>query len=87
MRAVIRRDKQLVCDEIADLKPDQGQVLVRTLACGHYLIPTWRMAGRTSAVEEEKALALLSQLLHRVGLQVVLDHREPILAKGGGDFV
>lgn len=34
MRAVIRRDKQLVCDEIADLKPDQGQVLVRTLACG-----------------------------------------------------
>lgn len=34
MRAVIRRDKQLVCDEIADLKPDQGQILVRTLACG-----------------------------------------------------
>jgi threonine dehydrogenase-like Zn-dependent dehydrogenase len=34
MRAVIRRDKQLVCDEIADLKPDQGQVLVKTLACG-----------------------------------------------------
>ena len=34
MRAVIRRNKQLVCDEIADLKPDQGQVLVRTLACG-----------------------------------------------------
>ena len=34
MRAVIRRNKQLICDEIADLKPDQGQVLVRTLACG-----------------------------------------------------
>ena len=34
MRAVIRRNKQLVCDEIAELKPDQGQVLVRTLACG-----------------------------------------------------
>ena len=34
MRAVIRRDKQLVCDEIADLRPDQGQVLVKTLACG-----------------------------------------------------
>jgi len=34
MRAVIRREKQLVCDEIADLRPDQGQVLVKTLACG-----------------------------------------------------
>ncbi|MBT9472313.1 MAG: zinc-binding dehydrogenase [Pseudomonadota bacterium] len=34
MRAVIRRNKQLVCDEVQDLKPDQGQVLVRTLACG-----------------------------------------------------
>lgn len=34
MRAVIRRNKQLVCDEIDDLKPDAGQVLVRTLACG-----------------------------------------------------
>ena len=34
MRAVIRRNKQLVCDEIADLAPEAGQVLVRTLACG-----------------------------------------------------
>ena len=34
MRAVIRRNKQLVCDEIAELKPGAGQVLVRTLACG-----------------------------------------------------
>ncbi|WP_374533477.1 zinc-binding dehydrogenase [Phenylobacterium sp.] len=34
MRAVIRRNKQLVCDEIAELKPEAGQVLVRTLACG-----------------------------------------------------
>jgi 2-desacetyl-2-hydroxyethyl bacteriochlorophyllide A dehydrogenase len=34
MRAVIRRNKQLVCDEIADLEPAEGQVLVRTLACG-----------------------------------------------------
>lgn len=34
MRAVIRRNKQLVCDDIPDLTPDQGQVLVRTLACG-----------------------------------------------------
>jgi threonine dehydrogenase-like Zn-dependent dehydrogenase len=34
MRAVIRRNKQLVCDEIAELTPGQGQVLVRTLACG-----------------------------------------------------
>jgi len=34
MKAVIRRDKRLVCDEIADLKPAEGQVLVKTLACG-----------------------------------------------------
>lgn len=34
MRAVIRRNKQLVCDEIGELKPDTGQVLVNTLACG-----------------------------------------------------
>lgn len=34
MRAVIRRNKQLVCDEIGELKPDTGQVLVKTLACG-----------------------------------------------------
>jgi 2-desacetyl-2-hydroxyethyl bacteriochlorophyllide A dehydrogenase len=34
MRAVIRRNKQLVCDEIAELTPGAGQVLVRTLACG-----------------------------------------------------
>lgn len=34
MRAVIRRNRQLVCDEIAELEPAEGQVLVRTLACG-----------------------------------------------------
>lgn len=34
MRAVVRRNKQLVCDEIPELEPAEGQVLVRTLACG-----------------------------------------------------
>lgn len=34
MRAVIRRDKQLVCDEIGALTPAAGQTLVKTLACG-----------------------------------------------------
>jgi threonine dehydrogenase-like Zn-dependent dehydrogenase len=34
MKAVIRRNKQLVCDEIGELAPDAGQVLVKTLACG-----------------------------------------------------
>src|SRR5436190_7815509 len=34
MRAVVRRNKALVCDEVADLVPAEGQVLVRTLACG-----------------------------------------------------
>jgi threonine dehydrogenase-like Zn-dependent dehydrogenase len=34
MKAVVRRNRQLVCDEIADVAPEAGQVLVRTLACG-----------------------------------------------------
>ncbi|WP_304187599.1 alcohol dehydrogenase catalytic domain-containing protein, partial [Phenylobacterium aquaticum] len=34
MRAVIRRNKQLICEEIAELTPGAGQVLVKTLACG-----------------------------------------------------
>jgi threonine dehydrogenase-like Zn-dependent dehydrogenase len=34
MKAVIRRDRRLVCDEIPELEPGEGQVLVRTLACG-----------------------------------------------------
>lgn len=34
MRAAVMRDHKLVVDEIADPVPEQGQVLVRTLACG-----------------------------------------------------
>ncbi|MEO8115277.1 MAG: zinc-binding dehydrogenase [Phenylobacterium sp.] len=34
MRAVVRRNRQLVCDEIGELTPAEGQVLVSTLACG-----------------------------------------------------
>ena len=34
MRAVIRRNKQLICDEIPNLVPGPGQILVKTLACG-----------------------------------------------------
>ena len=34
MRAVIRRNKRLVYEEIPDLIPGPGQLLVRTLACG-----------------------------------------------------
>jgi threonine dehydrogenase-like Zn-dependent dehydrogenase len=34
MRAVVRRNRKLVCDEIGELQPAEGQVLVRTLACG-----------------------------------------------------
>ncbi len=34
MRAVVRRNKALVCDEIAELEPAEGQILVKTLACG-----------------------------------------------------
>jgi len=34
MRAVVMRNKQLVLDEVADPVPEQGEILVRTLACG-----------------------------------------------------
>ncbi len=34
MKAAIARDKRIVCDDVPDLAPEQGQVLVRTLACG-----------------------------------------------------
>ena len=34
MRAVVMRDKQLVVDDVEDLRPRPGQVLARTLACG-----------------------------------------------------
>jgi len=34
MRAVVRRNKQLVCADIAELTPGPGQVLAKTLCCG-----------------------------------------------------
>ena len=34
MRAVVRRNKQLVCADIEDLTPGPGQVLAKTLCCG-----------------------------------------------------
>jgi threonine dehydrogenase-like Zn-dependent dehydrogenase len=34
MRAVVARSGRLVCEEIADLTPQAGQVLVKTLCCG-----------------------------------------------------
>lgn len=34
MRAVVRRNKQLVCDEVPDPVPGPGEVLVKSLACG-----------------------------------------------------
>lgn len=34
MRAVVRRQKTLVCDEVAEPVPGPGEVLVKSLACG-----------------------------------------------------
>ena len=34
MRAVVARNKELHCEEIAELTPQAGQALVRTLSCG-----------------------------------------------------
>ena len=34
MQAVIRRGQTLVCEAVADLVPQTGQTLVKTLCCG-----------------------------------------------------
>ena len=34
MRAVVMRNQGLVVDTVPEPEPDQGQVLVKTLACG-----------------------------------------------------
>lgn len=34
MKAVVMRDKQLQVDSLANPEPGQGEVLVKTLACG-----------------------------------------------------
>jgi len=58
MRAAVMREKKIVVDEVPDLEPGPGQVLVRTLACGicgsdlHALLHADEMA----AVAEECGL-------------------------------
>ncbi len=62
MKAAIARDKRIICDEIPDLVPAEGQVLVRTLACGicgsdlHALRHADVVAGLYRAVGVENAL-------------------------------
>ena len=63
MRAVVRRQKQLICDEIAEPVPAAGQVLARTLACGicgsdlhalhhfEHMLELGRRAGSLSTVD------------------------------------
>ncbi len=53
MRACVMRDHKLVVDDVADPRPEPGQVLVRTLACGicgsdlHFLRHAEAMAQMT----------------------------------------
>ncbi len=56
MRAAVLRDRQLVTDELPDPTPAEGQVLVKTLACGicgsdlHYLKNAGQMADLSAAL-------------------------------------
>ena len=66
MRAVVRREKRLVCTEIADPEPGPGQVLARTLACGvcgsdlhalhsfEHMLELGRRTGAAVSVDPEK---------------------------------
>eukprot|EP01037_Dinobryon_pediforme_P014381 gene14381-14504_t len=66
MRAVVRRDRKLVCDEIADPIPGPGQTLVRTLSCGicgsdlhalhhlEHMLDSGRRAGALDRVDPTK---------------------------------
>ena len=55
MRACVMRDNRLVVDDVADPRPEAGQLLVRNLACGicgsdlHFL----RHAGKMAALTDE----------------------------------
>lgn len=63
MRAVVRRGRKLVCDDIADPVPGAGQTLVKTLACGicgsdlhalhhlEHMLETGRRAGALDRVD------------------------------------
>lgn len=88
MRAVIRRGGKLVCDDIADLKPDAGQALVKTLACGicgsdlhalHYMehmIDMTRRAGGSDRLNPSQDIVFGHEFCAEI-----LDH-----GPGGGRF-
>lgn len=66
MRAVIRRGRQLICDDIADPVPGPGQTLVKTLSCGicgsdlhalhhlEHMLDAGRRAGALDRVDPAK---------------------------------
>lgn len=70
MRAVVKRGTRLVLDEIADLTPGPGQVLVRTLACGicgsdlhmlhhmEHMFALGRRAGSPSTTDPDKDIVM-----------------------------
>ncbi|MGH9018231.1 MAG: alcohol dehydrogenase catalytic domain-containing protein, partial [Acidimicrobiales bacterium] len=56
MRACVMRDHRLVIDDVADPRPEAGQVVVRTLACGicgsdlHFLRHARQMASMADEI-------------------------------------
>jgi threonine dehydrogenase-like Zn-dependent dehydrogenase len=71
MRACVMRDHQLVTDDVADPRPELGQVLVRNLACGicgsdlHFLRHAEKMASMTDEI-----ISSMGEMGHVATMQV-----------------
>lgn len=81
MQACVMRNGQLVVDEVADPRPEEGQVLVRTVACGicgsdlHFL----RHAERMVAMSQDLApsmgvIADMAVPLIDLGRDIIMGH-------------
>lgn len=81
MQACVMRDGQLVVDEVPDLRPEQGQLLVKNLACGicgsdlHFLRHAERMVAMTEQLLPSMgAMADIAMPRIDLGRDIVMGH-------------